>query len=154
MEELLNEYQVVVERQIEWGDMDAFQHVNNVVYFRFFESARVAYGEKIGVADRMETKSLGPILKWIECKFVKPLVFPDTVLIGVRTLSVEGSEMKMGYTVVSRAQGAVAAVGTSIGVFYDYRNGRRVDFPRELIDRIVKLEGKPVPRRHDPEYRL
>ena len=33
---MLKDYSVVVERALEWGDMDAFQHVNNIIYFRFF----------------------------------------------------------------------------------------------------------------------
>ena len=48
MQELLDAYPVIIEIPIAWGDMDAFQHVNNTVYFRHFESARLAYFEKIG----------------------------------------------------------------------------------------------------------
>jgi acyl-CoA thioester hydrolase len=36
-------YPVVIEIPIAWGEMDAFQHVNNIFYFRYFESARIAY---------------------------------------------------------------------------------------------------------------
>ena len=47
MEKLLQNYPVVIEIPVAWGDMDAFQHVNNVTYFKYFESARIAYFEKI-----------------------------------------------------------------------------------------------------------
>jgi acyl-CoA thioester hydrolase len=47
MKELISTYPVIIEIPLAWGDMDAFQHVNNVVYFKHFESARIAYFEKI-----------------------------------------------------------------------------------------------------------
>ena len=49
MHELLALYPVTLALRVAWGDMDAFQHVNNTVYFRYFESARIAYREWFGV---------------------------------------------------------------------------------------------------------
>ena len=43
MQELLKSFPVVAKIPVRWGDMDSFQHVNNVSYFRYFESARIAY---------------------------------------------------------------------------------------------------------------
>ncbi|MFA6451029.1 MAG: thioesterase family protein [bacterium] len=154
MRESLKDYPVVVECRVNWGDMDAFQHVNNAMYFRYLENARIVYGEKIRIAERMKTEGLGPILKWTECKYIRPLAYPDTALVGTRSMSLEDGELKSGYIVFSEAQEAVVAVGTSIGVFYDYKNRRRADFPEDIVERIEMLEGKPLPRRHDPEYKL
>ena len=151
MHDLLKDYPVVAEIRVAWGEMDAFQHVNNVAFFRYIENARILYGVKTGITDRMETEGLGPILKWADCKFIRPLAYPDTAFVGARALSIENGEFKMGYAVVSAAQNAVAAVGTSIGVFYDYRNRRRVDFPEDIIARMEQLEGKPIPRTHEAE---
>ena len=47
MQDLIRAYPVTIEFPIAWGDMDAFQHVNNVMYLRYFESARIAYFGKI-----------------------------------------------------------------------------------------------------------
>ena len=150
MDELLKDYPVVAECKVSWSDMDAFQHVNNVIYFRYVENARIEYGMKIGIMDKMATEGLGPILKWTDCKFIRPVTFPDTLRVGARTLSIEGPEMKMGYLLVSEAQRAVVAAAHSIGVFYDYRNRRRTEeTPAELIAEIEKLEGRAVPRKHE-----
>mgnify|MGYP006299734345 CR=1 FL=1 len=143
---LLQDYPVVVETRVDWGDMDAFQHVNNVVYFRYFENARVEYGERINITDRMKSEGLGPILGWTDCKYIRPMTFPDTAITGVRLGGVQDSRMKLEYKIVSDAQGEVTAVGASIGVFYDYRKGEKVDFPEELVLRIEKLEDRPVRR--------
>lgn len=47
MHQSLEGFPVVIELPVVWGEMDAFAHVNNVVYFRYFESARIAYLERI-----------------------------------------------------------------------------------------------------------
>ena len=79
------------EQHIVWGDHDAFQHVNNCHYVRFFESGRMkwitALGEDIGgpeAARKILTgKGVGFILKSIEVKFRRPVTFPDTVCLPI-----------------------------------------------------------------------
>ena len=148
MHELLKDFAFATECHVDWGDMDAFRHVNNAVYFRYFENARIEYGLKMGLHNRMAPDGIGPILAWIECRYLRPIVFPDTAIIGIRTLSFEGSEMLMDYSIVSTAQNKVVTVGKSLSVYYDYNNLRRLDFPRELIDITEAIEGKPIPRKH------
>ena len=61
MHDLLAGYPVVIEIPVAWGEMDAFQHVNNIVYFRYFESGRIAYFERAGWTTRERTGGIGPI---------------------------------------------------------------------------------------------
>ena len=51
------DYPVVISLPVQWGDQDLFGHVNNVVYFRWYESARIAYLDRIGVSDLMERRA-------------------------------------------------------------------------------------------------
>ena len=60
---------------IRWGDMDAQRHVNNAVYFRFMEQARVSWFDALGVRD-MPT---GPTVINASCTFLKQLVYPGDV---------------------------------------------------------------------------
>jgi acyl-CoA thioester hydrolase len=60
--EALREFPVQVEIPVAWGDMDAFGHVNNVVYFRYFESARIACFEAVDYMASAAHSGLGPIL--------------------------------------------------------------------------------------------
>ena len=91
MNELLSAFPVVIEIPVAWGEMDAFQHVNNVVYFRYFETGRIAYFERTVMRSAMNTTGLGPILATASCKFKFPLTYPDTVLVGVRVGGSGGS---------------------------------------------------------------
>ncbi len=47
MLELLKAHPVVIETPVAWGEMDSLQHVNNIIYFRYFESARMAYFNRL-----------------------------------------------------------------------------------------------------------
>jgi acyl-CoA thioester hydrolase len=73
MQDLLKNYPVVIEIPIAWGDMDAFQHVNNIMYFKYFESARISYFEKLDFNEQMKKTGIGPILANTQRKFKIPL---------------------------------------------------------------------------------
>ena len=101
MNELLAAYPVVLAIPVAWGDMDAFQHVNNVVYFRYFESARIAYLERLAVADFVATSGVGPILHSVNCRFRLPVTYPDTVHVGVRVTELASDRFVMDQCLVS-----------------------------------------------------
>lgn len=70
--------QVHVMRQaIRWGDMDAFGHVNNTVYFRYMESARIAFLEQ--AAGDLDAQGEGPVIVTAYCTFLKQLKYPGDI---------------------------------------------------------------------------
>jgi acyl-CoA thioester hydrolase len=140
MKKLLDAYAVIIEIPIAWGDMDAFQHVNNTVYLKHFESARIAYFEKIKAMQVMEKTGIGPILAAASCVYKIPLTYPDTVSVGVKVDHIEEDRYAMSYATVSHKHGKLAATGTSSIVSFDYRNGRKAPVPEEIDARIRSLE--------------
>jgi acyl-CoA thioester hydrolase len=141
MQELLKGYPVVIEIPIAWGEMDALQHVNNIVYFRYFESIRMAYFQKLDLWTFMEETGIGPILSATKCKFRLPLTYPDTVSGCGRVTNVEEDRYVMEYKLVSHEHQKVAAEGEGLIVSYDYREKRKASLPGELKRRIQNLEG-------------
>ena len=141
VQELLSEFPVVVESPVAWGEMDAFQHVNNVVYFRYFENARLAYFRAVGYMDQMEQAGLGPILASAQCRFRLPLEYPDTVSVGVRVRRLQSDRFLMEYRVVSQRHAAVAAEGDGLIVSYDYRAAAKAPVPDGVRRAIEDLEG-------------
>ncbi|HLL16867.1 MAG TPA: thioesterase family protein [Pyrinomonadaceae bacterium] len=139
-QELLKIYPVVIELPVAWGEMDALRHVNNIVYFRYFESARMAYFTRLDIWDYMNETGIGPILASTACKFRLPLVYPDTVSVGTRISSVEADRFVMKYVVVSHRHAKVAAEGEGLVVSYDYRALRKTALPDEIKRRIEVLE--------------
>lgn len=130
------EYPVILEIPIAWGDMDAFGHVNNTVYFRLFESARIAYLDRIGF--RGHDTMVGPILASTHCRFRRPLVYPDTVHVGARVTELSDDRFTMDYQIVSGKSGEVAAQGGGVVVAYDYGSGVKAAIPAAVRDAILK----------------
>lgn len=147
MSETLGTWPVVVENvPVAWGDMDAFGHVNNTIYFRWFETARIAYFTHIGLPTQLATRQptgLGPILARTTCDFRLPLVFPDTVTIQSTVHKLGTTSFVMGYRVLSVAHdGAVAAEGEGVIVVIDYDTGKKAALPEDLRARILKTEAE------------
>jgi acyl-CoA thioester hydrolase len=140
MTEQLQNYPVVIELPILWGHMDAFQHINNIMFFRFFESARIAYFERIGFLDTMERTGIGPILASTHCKYISPLTYPDTIHIGTRITEHGKDKFTMEYLIVSKANERIAATGTAKVVCYDYNRQQKADLPQDIIATINNLE--------------
>ena len=109
---------------VHWGEMDAFSHVNNVTYFRYFETARIAYFDAIGYRESMEEHGVGPILASTSCTFRRPLSYPDDLVVGAGVSDVSEDGFTMQYAVWSSQLGTVAARGEGAIVNYDYRGGR------------------------------
>ena len=140
MENLMDGYPVVIEIPVVWGEMDAFQHVNNVVYFRYFESARIAYFEKLDVMDLMNRTGIGPILATTSCRFRAPLTYPDKVFIGAKVVNIEQDRFTMNHLVVSKRLQKVAAEGDGLIVAFNYRENKKATISDELKQRIQDIE--------------
>src|SRR5688500_1843441 len=121
--------------------MDYFRHVNNIVFFRYFESARIEYLERIGFRELGDGAAVGPILAATGCRFRRPLTWPDTVRVGARVSAVADDRFEMEYRLVSTAQNAIAAEGTGTLVSYDYELGAKVALPPRVLAAIDALQG-------------
>ncbi len=140
MDDLLRDYPVVIEFPVAWGEMDAFGHVNNVQYFRYFENARIAYAGRIRLHEHKDETGIGPILAQTSCRYRHPLVFPDTLRVGARVVKMEDDRFTMQYLVVSMRHGRVAAEGDGVIVMYDYRENRKATVPAVIRERVLALE--------------
>ena len=137
------DFPVRLEVPVAWGEMDAFGHVNNIVYLRWFESARITYFERIGWLESSRADGVGPILHSTQVRFRAPVQWPDTMTVATRVSALEEDRFTMLYEVRSHALGRVAAEGSGIVVCYDYRRGLKVPLSTELRARIGELEGWP-----------
>lgn len=139
-DELLPGFPVVVRLPVQWGEMDAYGHVNNTVFFRYFESARVEYLLRCGFVDSYEEDRVGAILHSTSCRFRRPLTYPDSVLAGARATEVEEDRFTMEYRLVSLSREEVAGEGTGVVVSYDYWEARKAPIPRQVRKRIDEME--------------
>ena len=137
----LDPYPITVDVPVLWGDMDAFGHVNNTVFFRWFETARIAFLEAIGFTAGGDAGGIGPILASTSCRFRRPVTYPATVTVGVRAESVEDDRFTHRYLVVHSGTNDVVAEGEGVVVSYDYGAGKKAPIPAEVRTAIERLTG-------------
>src|SRR3954466_14128461 len=109
--DLLADFPVVVELPVVWGEMDSDRHLNNAVYFRYFENARLEYFRRLDWFEYERQTGVGPILAATQARFRKALTYPDTILVSARAVSVEADRFHLEHRIISRRLGAVAAEG-------------------------------------------
>lgn len=134
----MDSYPVRLEIPVAWGDMDALGHVNNAVYFRWFESARIAFFERVGLLGDQPSK-IGPILATTHCDFLAPVQYPAAVVVGARVPRVGNTSLEMQYEVTQND--VPVARGSGVVVLVDYATGEKVPVPDEVRAAIGSLSG-------------
>ena len=137
----LTNFRTITCLPVQWGDQDAFGHVNNVVYFRWFESARIDLLNACPSQVSMSGSGLGPILASIKCDYKRQLRFPDTVCVGSRISRVGRSSADISHAVFSSVQGEIVAEGVSVIVVFDYTTQRVTRIPDDLRLKFEAAQG-------------
>ena len=127
-----SKYPIYIEQEVQWGEMDAFQHVNNTVYFKYFENIRIKFMEDAGMLDLMKQKNIGPILAKIEANFKIPVTYPDTLKIYLRIKSIGNSSFVVEHLVWSNNLNAIACVGDGVVVMLDYSTQSTIRIDDEM----------------------
>ena len=125
---------------MEWNNLDAFEHVNNTHFIRWFESARIAYLDRCDLLDWMKSQSHGPILASVHCHYRRPVFFPDTVRVGASIMRLGGTSMIIYHGVFSLDQRRIVADGESHVVLFDYARQRPVRIPETFRARVDAAE--------------
>jgi acyl-CoA thioester hydrolase len=136
-------FSVSLRLQLQWGEMDAYGHANNTIYFRWFESARMEYFRRVGWPEVERECGVGPILHSTEARFRAPLTWPDEIEVATCATELREDRFTMLYRVTSAKLGAgrVACEGRGLIVAYDYRALAKATLPPEIVDRIRELES-------------
>lgn len=140
LEELLKDFPVVSELPVQWGEMDAANHVNNAIYIRWGETARLAYFDKLGFDSSFKSK-VGPILGWQDCKYIFPLTYPDKVSIGVKVTEILADRFMMECHIFSQKHQRISAINKNSIIPYDYHELKKIELPKDWITKIENLEG-------------
>lgn len=116
---------------VRWGDMDALGHVNNTVYFRYAEQARIEWLLSLGYADIVDVES-GPVIINASCTFLKPITYPATV--EVRTLIGKPGRSSLPTFYEMRCVGndTLYAEGAAKVVWWNPRTGQSVPLPDSI----------------------
>lgn len=136
---LSERFPFVITQSLIWRDMDAYQHVNNAVYFRYFEDVRMALFDELGIVEHKNRTQIGPILASTRCDFRAPLSFPDRIQVGTAIEDLRPKRFVMKYAVYSETHDAMAAEGEGLLVFYDYNLNKSCEIPDVIRERLLAL---------------
>ena len=141
MHELLKDYTVSTHIPVAWEEMDAMGLVNNVNYFRYFQSAIMAYLHRVGYIDHLEKTGVGIVVGSTDCQFKVPVVYPDNLYVGARVIEVEEDRFTLEFRLVSEQHNKVAASGSGVIVSYDRNRQQKVPIPQVVKDNILKFKN-------------
>ena len=129
----------VVPHEVTWQDLDAMGHVNNAVYFTYFEWARTKFWlEMVGAID---PTSIGFIVARAECDFLRELKMMDLAHIRVRVSEMRNSSLDFDYEVAHAASGEIAATGKVVVVLFSWQERRKVSISDELRARVEAFQA-------------
>ena len=115
---------------IRWGDMDAYFHVNNTIYFRYMEQARVEYLERLGYT--IGPTGSTPVIVNCSCTFLIPFSYPGIVEVKVFLGTPGRSSIPSSYELRLHGDDALYATGEAKIVWVDMASGKSIAIPDDL----------------------
>ena len=123
-----------------WSDLDALGMVNNVLFYRYFEKARLEYYARLGMTPRSLPGNIGPVMAFSSCSYFKSLTYPDTITVGVRVRELKTTSFVMEFVIESGKSGR-AALGETVIVIIGYGTEEKVPIPEKCGGRYGRLRG-------------
>ena len=122
---------------IRWGDMDAYGHVNNTVYFLYAQEARFSVLKDNNILILPEGQS--PVLGETSCRFIRPIVFPETLLINTYIKDIIGKKVFFEHELRSSENiDVLYATLTATVIWFDFDTRTSCDVPQHVIDVFTK----------------
>ena len=149
LEKLLEPFKVIYTINVEWGEMDAAQHVNNTIYLKWSESARIAYFQKMNMDITSAGHGVsalpseeGIILGYVDCKYIFPVTFPDQVKIGVKVAEIKADRIVIESHLFSVQNERIVAISKQEVLPYNYIQRKKIPVSKGLIEKIEAIEKK------------
>jgi len=121
-----------------WMDNDVYGHVNNVVYYSYFDTVVNGYLISSGALDIERSQVIGLVVE-TQCRFFKPLAFPDTVHAGLRVARLGNSSVRYEIGLFRNDEDAAAAQGHFVHVYVDRETRRPAGLPEEMREALVQI---------------
>ena len=130
---MLEGYENIKSIDVQWGDIDSANHVNNVNYLRWVESARIAFILQLNNGRLINEDNVGAVVAWQDCKYIRPVTFPDTVLVGVKRTEILDDRIVLETKIFSQQQERLVAISHQHLVSYDYKRKEKAPIPLNWI---------------------
>ncbi len=122
-----------------WSDNDAYGHVNNVVYYQWFDTAVNAWLIDKGLLDVQAGEVIGLVVE-TQCNYFEPLAFPQSVEAGLRVAQVGRSSVRFEIGIFAEGAQTCAAQGHFVHVYVDRQTRRPHLLPEQLLSALKELQ--------------
>ena len=129
--------------RVQWGDMDALQHVNNTVYLRWVESTRLLFFDQL-IDGTVGKAAIGPILAWQDIKYIAPVVYPDTVLVFFNITALEEDRIQGEAELFSMERNRLVALSKNTLMAYDTSERKKAAIPKHWREKIIAFYGPSI----------
>jgi len=130
-----------------WMDNDAFRHVNNVVYFSYFDTAVTYFEMTQGIVDLLNG-AVRCVVAEVTCRYYRSIAFPDRITVGLRVASLGRSSVRYDLAIFREDEDAACAEGHFVHVFVEDATQRPVPVPdasRALLGNFAYEKGTTLP---------
>jgi acyl-CoA thioester hydrolase len=127
-----------------WSDNDAYGHVNNIVYYAFFDTAVNRHLIGSGCLDIHNSPAIGLVVE-TQCRYFKPIAYPDVVDVGLRVAKLGTSSVRYEIGLFANDDDAVAAQGHFVHVYVDRATNKPVPVP-DHTRRVLQGLALPAQR--------
>ena len=124
-----------------WMDNDAYGHINNVVYYSFFDTAVNRYLIERNVLDIAKSQTIGLVIE-TQCKYFAPIVYPDLIHVGLKVAHLGNSSVKYEVAIFANDDDVASALGHFVHVYVDRVSNKPTPIPqnvRNVLQELVKV---------------
>jgi len=126
-----SEYAQFSSIETRWNDNDSYGHVNNVVYYEYFDTAVNRHLIEKGVLNLASSEAIGLVIE-TRCTYFSSITFPDTVHVGLKVLHLGNSSVRYQIGLFKNSDDVSAAMGEFVHVYVDRRTNKPVPMPQDV----------------------
>ena len=146
----MNNWPIVTEIPVLWGDMDDFGHVNNIIYLKWCETSRGELFRKVWdlkslkMEDILSEEGMGPILANFNINYRIPVQYPDLITVMTRVTSIGNTSFGISHELYSKVNGEnIVANAESVVVMINYKLGEKIAIDEDNRSKLKQFFGGP-----------
>lgn len=133
-----SDYKLSLELRIDWGDLDMYEHVNNVSYMQYLQSGRVNFWEASGIHEFYQSSNQGTMLVSTKCDFKKSLQYPGKAIVKTKLDFIGNKSFGLKHIILNE-KGDLCAEGQDIVVCFDFEKNETFPVPDWMKEKISEF---------------
>ncbi len=122
--------------RIDWSELDVFGHINNVMFNKYAQAARLNYVDTIGLMELHKTQNIGFMVAETNCQFKKELLFPGNIHIQTKIDFVKNTSFALEH-IMTNDSDELVAIAKDVLVVFDFTQKEKCLIPEEIKEKIV-----------------